>query len=255
MARRKSVEKQQSRQRTAATAQQKGRTEYTETVNKRNIEINRIQKEQADAKKKGFWEGSWMKIAGTILAIAAVSYFTGPGGAAAFIAKAGTGWAAAGAAAKVGLWAAGGTMLGMGVADLVYDPLSKSGTSPEEAMESAGNIQTENLHRGTYGSNYGEVFSPLTNLSKSAKAMADDYQSQKTMSYVFQPLTAGVSYASSAAIGGAKLAKEATTASNLGATVFDIGTDLYSGIQDYQEAYAPGEDMSYLNKYNQTYSS
>ena len=245
MARRRSGAKQQAKQRGQIMSQQKGRTEYTETVNKRNVEINRIQDEQAKAKKKGFWEGGWMAIAGTVLAIVAVSLLTGGAGAAAYIAAAGGGWASAGAAATVGIASGLGTAAGMGIADLAYDPLSKSGTSPEEAMAAAGNIDTASLHRGTYGSNYNEVFNPLTTVSKSAKTMADDYSTKKGQSYIFAPLTSAVSTIGSGYVGAHKLGMVADPKINplwtAGETSFKYGDDAYKTatvMDQYNESYS-----------------
>ena len=171
-----------------AVSSQKQGTEESKTINSRNVEMNRLAREQEAAAEKGMFEGNWMKALGTIVAIGAVMAVTGGFGLPALIGAAGSGATFAGTGALAlgsGLASGLGTLAGMGIGDAI-------GGDVEGAMQAAGEIDQDALYRGTVGGNYGTMFDPLASMSERGSTMASGYESQKRQGYVFAPLTSAV---------------------------------------------------------------
>ena len=111
--------RRQTKQQTSASLTSKIRKERALEQDAANIATNELIEEQAAADDAAWWEGSWMKIAGTVVALVAVAWLTGGAGVAAYMSTGGS-------ALAVGAASAVGTFAGMGIADMGMHMVARS---------------------------------------------------------------------------------------------------------------------------------
>ena len=172
----------------SALMMQKASTERSKSIASRNVQMNEMQDKQREANKKGMFEGNWMKVLGTALALAAVIAVTGGFGLPALVGAAGSGAMFTGAGALAvgtGIASGLGTLAGMKAGDVI-------GGDVEGAYEEAGTIDESKLYRGTVGSGYNTLFDPLTTRGKGIQETGITYGDKKDASFIWGPLSAGV---------------------------------------------------------------